>query len=124
MVFFMYSSVALQFLALFAAVSLFIWALRHEGKGVLLAKIVSSIAALLILIGMAGTVCFSVEYWKSGHFAGPLPMQMKLMGSPMINKPVIGQSRVGAAPSAMPAPGSKLILPKGLVPPPTKPSTE
>lgn len=122
MLFFMHSSSALQFLALLAAVGLFVWSLRHEGKGVFLAKIVSAIAAILILIGMGCTAYFSVQYWKAGYFEGPLPMQMKVMGAPMMNKPMVGQNRPGMAKPMIPAPGNR--LPNNIVPPPKKAPAE
>jgi hypothetical protein len=108
MLFFMHSSSALQFLALLAAVGLFVWSLRHEGKGILLAKIVSGIAAILILIGMGCTAYFTVQYWKAGYFEGPMPMQMKVVGASAMNKPMMGQNRPGMPPQ-MQAPGNKLM---------------
>jgi hypothetical protein len=119
MLFFMHSSSALQFLALLAAVGLFVWSLRHEGKGVALAKIISGISAVFILIGMACTAYFSVKYWNEGYFEGPLPMQMKVLGTPqMMNKPPMMQNRPG-----MPVPqkpGNQLNLPNKIVPPVNK----
>ena len=69
-----HSSFSMQILVLLAAVCLLIWALRHEGKGVLLAKFFGTLAIILMVFSLACSAYYNFKYWKHDYYKTPFPM--------------------------------------------------
>lgn len=67
MIFLFHAAFALELIALIASVSLFIWALRHEGPGIPLGRGVGFIVTLLAILGMLSTGQYGGKYWEEGY---------------------------------------------------------
>lgn len=69
MMFFLHTAYALELLTLLAAVGLWIWALRNEGRGVMLGKIFGITVFIFSLLSIACTAYYATTYWKQGYFS-------------------------------------------------------
>ena len=69
-------AVALGLIALIGGVSLLIWSLRNDGKGVGIAK---TFGYIVIIISIFATLCTSyyiTSYWAKGYFHTPAGMSI------------------------------------------------
>lgn len=85
MMFMFHSAMMLALIAIALGIGLIVWALRNEGRGVVLAKVFGWLIVIFAVLAMLCSTYYAMSYWQSGYFQMPMGMMKMMQGNSMPN---------------------------------------